>query len=220
MRGWTSGRDAVEAQDSDAVKGRARSGHVTNASGHVMNDASLTAADASLIHDMNPSASVMNDAADADGSMRLDVLRPTGKWPYAPGGGVWERMLILAVRGVRASEQSGIDACLLELFLSWVPAGAWRLSELIDTENCEFSSGAGGSQVCYPTGSASGLERETGGGRERETERETCSSDASALYCHMELPPGLGVEFGGGCYVEVALRCPQLGIDFWNWLYV
>ena len=108
-----------------------------------------------------------------------------------------------------------------------VAAGAWNLQRLIEADNCEFSqrspeeeddywredqlwSHAQDGQLCYATDS------------QDPQAPSTCFAEIDTLMCHIELPAGLGIDSRGPGQVQAELtaRCPELGIDLWQSLYV
>jgi hypothetical protein len=124
---------------------------------------------------------------------RVRILRPSAEANYKPTGDKFERMLVWSVEGVDA-----LTACKTAVYTSWMPRGTYGLDYLVSSENCEWPTQEG--PWCYPRS---------------DSGDQTChAATPETLVCTLELPPS--VVYSTSAHVEVAVSCPDLGINLWH----
>ena len=133
----------------------------------------------------------------------MRILRPSAEANYKPTGDKFECILVWSVEGIDA-----LAACTTAVYTSWMPAklgtgGAGArdtcgLDYLFSSENCQWPEREG--PWCYPRS-------ERGG--------QTChAATHETLVCTLELPPS--ADDWMTTHVEVAVSCPDLGINLWH----
>jgi len=118
---------------------------------------------------------------------------------YKRTGDLWERMLIFTIDGI---DDGAVTACRFSVLTSWMPAGEYKLEDMLDADNCEW-----GPRVCFPT--------------DNNKTMEFCFDESQeTIFCALPLPPVETLDAMSKVAVELAVDCHELGIHMWQSSYV